>query len=272
MSTEIKEKLEDEKLDLEDKLDDLKDDLEDKLKKVDPQKVKKYGPILLGVLVVLALVVQTVRIGSINADRAEMKDQIDRMNEVIDDLTEKNNDQDKFIKDNIPVITSETLQEKLIPAYDLVTEQYNYRNADKLEQDQSWLFGWKRPFSSKSVLVTYDGVIKAGVDLSQVVPVVDEGAHTVTVTLPASRITDNNIPQETITVVEVKNGLFNPVTIDDYNTFISEQKIVMEKKAIDQGLLKEADQNAREIVTSLLTAVPGVSTTPQEGYYTLVVK
>lgn len=268
MSTEIEEKVEHEETDLEDRMEELKDKAEEKWKAF----LKKRWPVLLGVLVVLALVMQTIRISSINADRAEMEDQIDRMNEVIDDLTKKNDDQDKFIKDNIPVITSETLQEKLIPAYDLVTEQYNYRNADKLEQDQSWLFGWKRPFSSKSVLVTYDGVIKAGVDLSQVTPVVDEEAHTITVTLPASRITDNNIPQETITVVEVKNGLFNPVTIDDYNTFISEQKIVMEKKAIDQGLLKEADQNAREIVTSLLTAVPGVSTTPKEGYYTLVVK
>lgn len=272
MRTEIEEKVEHEETDLEDKLEDLKDDLGDKLKKIDPRKVKKYGPILLGVLVVLALVLQTVRLTSANAAQAEMKTQLTRMNEVIDGLTKQLNDKNDFIKDNIPVITSETLQEKLIPAYDLVTEQYNYRNADKLEQDQSWLFGWKRPFSSKSVLVTYDGVIKAGVDLSQVVPVVDEEAHTVTVTLPSSRITDNNIPQETITVVEVKNGLFNPVTIDDYNTFISEQKIVMEKKAIDQGLLEKADQNAREIVTSLLTAVPGISTTPREGYYTLVVK
>lgn len=268
MSTEIEEKVEHEETDLEDRKEELKDKAKEKWKAF----LKKRWPVLLGVLVVLALVLQTVRLTSAHAAQAEMKTQLVRMNEVIDGLTKQINDKDEFIKDNIPVITSETLQEKLIPAYDLVTEQYNYRNADKLEQDQSWLFGWKRPFSSKSVLVTYDGVIKAGVDLSQVVPVVDEEAHTVTVTLPASRITDNNIPQETITVVEVKNGLFNPVTIDDYNTFISEQKIVMEKKAIDQGLLEKADQNAREIVTSLLTAVPGVSTTPQEGYYTLVVK
>lgn len=234
--------------------------------------LKKYWPILLGVLVVVALGVQTARLTSAKTAQAEMESQLARMNEVIDGLTSKNQEQERFIKDNIPVITSETLREKLAPAYDLVTEQYNYHNADKLEQDQSWLFGWKRPFSAKSVLVTYDGIIKAGVDLSQVVPAVDEERRTITVTLPPSRITDNNIPQETITVVEVKNGLFNPVTITDYNQFISEQKIVMEKKAIDQGLLAEADKNARELVESLLTAVPGISATPREGYYTLTIE
>lgn len=228
--------------------------------------IRRYWPILLAVAVVLALVVQSARLSSAKAAQAEMEATIERQNEVIDGLTKDVKDKDEFIKDNVPVITSETLKEKLSQVCDLVTEQYAYHNADKLEQDQSWLFGWKRPFSTKSVLVTYDGIIKAGVDLSRVVPEVDEEKRTVTVALPASRITDNNIPQESIEVLEIKNGLFNKVTIEDYNEFISQQKVVMQERAIEQGILDEADKNAQNVVRALLSAIPGM------GEYTLIVK
>lgn len=227
---------------------------------------QRHWQVLLVLAVVLTLVMQTARLTSAKAERAEMKATIERQNEVIDGLTKDVDEKDKFIKDNVPVITSETLKEQLNAVCDLVTEEYAYHNADKLEQNQSWLFGWTRPFSTKSALVTYDGIIKAGVDLSRVMPEVDEEKHTITIALPASRITDNNIPQESIQVVEIKNGLFNPVTIKDYNEFISQQKAVMQEKAIDQGILEKADQNAQNVIRTLLSALPGMSE------YTLVIK
>lgn len=188
----------------------------------------------------------------------EIEQQLERQNQVIDGLTAKVNEQESIIKDSVPVITSETLKEQLDSVSELVTQQYIYTNADKYESDQTWVFGWKRPFSSKSILVTYDGTIKAGIDLSEVDFNVDEESLTITVTLPESKITDNNIPQDSITVVEVKNGLFNEVTLDDYNQFISEQKIIMEQRAIDRGLLKEASQKAKDVILSTLNLIPGM--------------
>lgn len=230
------------------------------------QFIQRYWTVILAAVVVLALAVQSVRLSSAKAAQEEMKVTIENQNNLIDGLEKELGIKNDFIKDNVPVITSETLKEKLSEVCDLVTEQYTYHNADKLEQNQSWLFGWTRPFSSKSILVTYDGIIKAGVDLSKVTPEVDEKSRTITIALPASRITDNNIPQESIEVIEVKNGLFNKITIYDYNQFISEQKVTMQQKAIDQGILTQADQNARNVVKSLLSAIPGISE------YTLVVK
>ena len=80
----------------------------------------------------------------------------------------------------------------------------------------------------------------------------------ITIHLPASKIISNEIPQESITVVEVKDGLFNDVTLDDYNDFISDQKIKMENKAIERGLLTEADAQARLVVTNFLNNMPGI--------------
>ena len=68
----------------------------------------------------------------------------------------------------------------------------------------------------------------------------------------------HNIPQETINVLEVKNNLFNQTTFNDYNKFISAEKSVMEQIAIDQGLLTQADEEAKNIIEAFLKTVPGI--------------
>lgn len=197
----------------------------------------------------------------------EMQERLDYQNDLIATLQNRPaHEEDSIFQDTVPVVTSEQLEEQLVAVQELVTQKYFYRNADKRESSQTWIFNWERPFSGKSILITYDGVIKAGIDLSQVQIDVDEDTRTISVVLPSSVVTDNNIPQETIDVVEVKNGLFNDVTFDDYNDFISEQKIVMEQRAIDQGLLTSADQEARALIKSFLSLVPGVDT------YKLIIK
>lgn len=195
-------------------------------------------------------------------DLVQQQQQLDRQNLLIDKLRD---DVEEY-KKAVPVISSETLKSQLNALQELVTEEYVYTNADKRESSATWIFGWTRPFSDSSLLVTYDGVIKAGIDLSDVQINVDEEKQTVTVTLPKSKITSNNIPQESITVVEVRNGLFNEITFEDYNTFIGEQKIVMEQKAIAQGLLVNADKNARNLIRSFLSVLPGM-----QGY-TLIIE
>ena len=197
-------------------------------------------------LIALVLIVcVAILFTSLNANRQEqkrMQEQLERQNLVIDSLEKKQGEIDT--SKSIPVITSETVKSELGSLQELVTQEYIYTNADKREQDAKWIFGWSRPFSNSSLLLTYDGSIKAGIDMSKIQVDVNEETRTITVTLPASEITDNNIPQESITVVEVKDGLFNEVTLDDYNNFISEQKIIMEEKAIERGLLTKADEEA----------------------------
>lgn len=191
--------------------------------------------------------------------------QIERQNQLIKMYEEK----ERTSKKSIPVITSETLKSQINALQELVTQEYIYTNADRRTDNVKWLFNWTRPFSGTSLLVTYDGSIKAGVDLSEVQVDVDEETREITITLPPSRITDNNIPQESITVVEVKNGLFNEVTFDDYNTFISEQKVIMESKAIERGILEKASEEARKAVEAFLAPLPGFT---GEDAYSLEIK
>lgn len=227
---------------------------------------KKGGIIPWLIAIVLVVCVVTLFTSNHKAQK-EMKEQLERQNLVIDSLEKKQGNDNT--SEAIPKVTSETLKDELGTLQELVTQEYIYTNADKREQDAKWIFGWSRPFSNSSLLLTYDGTIKAGIDMSEVQVDVDEENRIITITLPESKITDNIIPQENITVVEVKDGLFNEVTLDDYNSFISEQKVIMEQKAIDRGLLTKADEEARKAIQAFLSLMPGME---GENAYKLEIK
>ena len=164
-----------------------------------------------------------------------------------------------------PVITGDLLGEHLRSAQELVTVAYYYTSMGRFE-DQVDFYGWKVPFTAKSFIVSYDGVIKAGVDLSQVQVEVDEIRQAVTVRLPASRILSHEIPEDSIEVFDESDNLFNRITIEDYTGFTLDQKKAMEQRAEDNGLLTSADEKARAAVESLLTLMPGMES------YTLTVE
>ena len=170
-----------------------------------------------------------------------------------------------FGKEPEPVITADLIGQQLQDAQELVSVDYRYTNMGKFE-NQLDFYGWNVPFTDKSFIVSYDGIIKAGVDLSQVKPEVNEVTKTVTVTLPESRIISHEIPESSIQVFNEKDGLFTPITIEDYTGFTQDQKGTVEQKAIDNGLLTAASQRAREAVSSLLSLMPGMDK------YTLTVK
>lgn len=234
----------------------------EKLERKERQKI-----VILWIVVLVPFVIAVILgmfLRSAHAHQQEMQAQLDHQAEMLSAL---HNQQGDTVEENeVVTITSETLRNQLNSLSELVTQEYIYTNADKRESKETWVFGWNIPFSGNSLLVTYDGTIKAGIDLSQAKIDVDGDKHTITVTLPASRVTDNDIPQETINVVEVKDGLFNKVSFDNYNDFISEQKIVMEERAINQGLLSKADEEAKTLIKSFLSVLPGMDS------YTLIVQ
>ena len=156
-----------------------------------------------------------------------------------------------------PVITGDLLGEHLRSAQELVTVAYYYTSMGRFE-NQVDFYGWKVPFTAKSFIVSYDGVIKAGVDLSQVQVEVDEIRQAVTVRLPASRILSHEIPEDSIEVFDESDNLFNRITIEDYTGFTLDQKKAMEQRAEDNGLLTSAEEKAREAVDTLLRYLPGM--------------
>lgn len=162
-----------------------------------------------------------------------------------------------------PVVTADLLGQQLRTAQELVSVSYYYTNMARYE-NQLDFYGWKVPFTTKSFLVSYDGFIKAGVDLSTAQAAVS--GDTVTVTLPAAKILSHEIPEDSIEVFDESHNIFNPIKIEDYTGFTKTEKQSVEQKAIEKGLLVSADEKARAAVEALLTVLPGM-----DGY-TLTVR
>lgn len=157
-----------------------------------------------------------------------------------------------------PTITSSLLKEELKYVKDLVTVEYRYTNADKAEFPGRVLFGQSVPFTGKSFIVSYDGVIKYGVDLSAVDIRVSEGAKTVTVRIPPSKVISHEIPEAGFRALDEKNGLFNKIHIDDVTEFRRTQKEAMEAKAVSMGLPRQAQEQSGAAIEALLRATPGM--------------
>lgn len=156
-----------------------------------------------------------------------------------------------------PVITSELLGQQLRSVQELVSVEYYYTNMGKFENQVNF-YGWKVPFTSKSFIVSYDGVIKAGIDFSRLQVNVNNATHTITITLPESEILSHEIKEDSITVFDESDNLFNHITIEDYVGFTQDQKESMAQEAIDNGLLTAADEKARTTIESFLILLPGI--------------
>lgn len=158
-------------------------------------------------------------------------------------------------KEKPQAVTSDLISERLQAVQELVSIEYHYTNMGKFENQKDF-YGWKVPFTTKSFIVSYDGVIKAGVDLDSAS--VEVEGSTVIVSMPVSRILSHEIDEDSIEVFDESHNIFNPIKIEDYTGFTAREKAEIERKAIEKGLLAEADKKAQEAITALLSAMPGM--------------
>ena len=134
---------------------------------------------------------------------------------------------------------------------ELATLEYLYTDAGKFE-DPKQLFGKDVPFTTKSFIAKWDGIIKAGVDISQVTAEVDSNNKEVVIHIPKAEILSHEIDSESVETLDQKNGLFNPVSVEDVREFDAESKEKMENRAIENGILDKAFENAESIIEKLI--------------------
>ena len=149
-----------------------------------------------------------------------------------------------------PELSSVTVEHQLEQISQLATTQYAYTNMGQFERGRDF-YGIRLPFTTSRFLISYSGVITAGVDLSQAqVEVTDT---LVTVSLPAAQILSHQIDPDSLEVFDESRSIFTPITIEDYNGFQADQQAEMEEKALQAGLLTQARDQAKLAVTGLLS-------------------
>ena len=151
-------------------------------------------------------------------------------------------------------IDTVVLQNQLSEIRELATVTYAYTNMAQFESSNDF-YGVKIPFTTKSFILTYDGTVKAGVDLDGAE--VSVSGTTVTITLPEAEILSHEIDEDSMEVFDQTHNIFNPIEITDYTgftSFQSDQKAAMEEKALSRGLLAEARAKAVSSVEQLFAA------------------
>lgn len=136
---------------------------------------------------------------------------------------------------------------------ELATVEYLYTDAGKFE-DPAKLFGKEVPFSftTKSFIAKWDGTIKAGVKVDEIIVEVNDANKEILVSIPKAEILSHEIEDDSIETLDEKDGLFNPVKVEDVREFDVISKDAMEQRAIENGLLEKAQENAKNIIEKLI--------------------
>ena len=110
------------------------------------------------------------------------------------------------------------------------------------------LLGVTIPFTQSKYIYSYDVVIKAGLDFTDVSWSEEDGI--IRVTLPEIRVLSNEIDLDSLKVYHEDESLFRNITLEENNAALADLKARAEQDAIGNGLLEEARDNAQQILTA----------------------
>jgi len=85
--------------------------------------------------------------------------------------------------------------------------------------------------------------------------------------MPKAEILSHEINSESIEILDEKDGLFNKVTVENTVQFEAISKVAMEDRAVENGILDKAYENAKEIIEKLVN-----NDVVQEKEYTIIFK
>lgn len=148
-------------------------------------------------------------------------------------------------------VTIDLIKSQILDIGELATIEYLYTDAGKFENPKQ-LFGVNLPFTTKSFIAKWDGAIKAGIEIDKIIVEINDANKEIVVHMPQSKILSHEIIKDSIETLDEKDGLFNPVKVDDVREFDKISKEAMEERAIENGILSKAFDNAKEIIEKLV--------------------
>ena len=148
-------------------------------------------------------------------------------------------------------VSSETVEMELKNIGELATHAGYYTNVQVIKSSRQ-IFGVDIPLTQSQFIFSYDGVVKAGVDFADIEIGVDEGRGQIVVTLPEIKVLSNEIDLDSLEIYDESNNIFHPLNIDDINVSLIEMQEESEAKAIENGLLENARENAEALLRGML--------------------
>lgn len=148
-------------------------------------------------------------------------------------------------------ITGTTIKNSFDDIAELASEQYNFSAVGKFADGGKRFLGIDVPLTGKSFLITYSGVVKAGIkDISKVKVDTNEIAKTINITAPACTVISAKIDPKSI---EQYDQTFNPINqlqVSDVANFTAAEEKRNSDEAVKSGLLERAQKRVETLLTS----------------------
>ena len=156
-------------------------------------------------------------------------------------------------------ISGDIIQDGLRDMGFLVTEEYYFTEVVSYSSVKKLFKTIKLGITESSYMASYDGVISAGLDFEKISVEKNDEERIITIRLPKSEVKYMQIDPESFVLYSEKEGLGNKISLSDYNDSLIELEKNAEKKAVDRGLLKRADDNAKLVISNFVNSLVDTS-------------
>ncbi|MCR5346556.1 MAG: DUF4230 domain-containing protein [Fretibacterium sp.] len=129
---------------------------------------------------------------------------------------------------------------------------------ERFQSIVSFSEGWKVPLlqmnfpgTTRRFMMRYSGTIVCGCDLSNVEVSESFDVNRVRITVPHSRILDIYADMHSFEVYDQSAGIFTSIRLEDQNREVTTDMEEVRRHALRNGILAQADENVRRILTSV---------------------
>ena len=157
--------------------------------------------------------------------------------------------------------SSKTIDFGLENIGELATQAGYYTNVNTIRKPDRTIVGIPVPGTSSKAIMTYQGVIRAGLDFDEIKMTVDHLKKLVILDMPAVRILSNEIDLDSCEVYDEQNSIFNKIDITNFNQSLADMKSKVEAQARSSHILEAAQDNAETLINTMFESAAGT-----EGY------
>ncbi len=137
---------------------------------------------------------------------------------------------------------------ELVRCAELCTVKENY--SEIVTVKKTTFFGMAKSYN----ITRYNGVARAGIaDISKSYFEISADSSSIVLTIPDSVLLGNDF--ESFDVFDEYKNLFVPIEVDEVFSEIEKSRDATGKKLVEEGLLKEADSHAKEILTRIFESM-----------------
>lgn len=170
------------------------------------------------------------------------------INQLESEEVDKETTSSKYVIEKVEVET-DVIKEELEAVGKLTTAEYYFTQVETYSKTKSYFGIWS---AESEFIFSYDGVVSAGIDFSKIKVEKDEDNNKITVIIPNATIQYTEIYYDSFKKYLEDESIWNKLDIDDYNKSMKDFESSANKKAKDNKIIENANDNALIIIKNLV--------------------